>query len=44
MGGGGRVGGQGGSERRSEACVKIQKKNWGVGVGGCRVGWGSGWL
>ena len=32
-GGGGRVGGQGGWERRSEACVKIQKK-WGVGVGG----------
>ena len=36
---GGRVGGggQGGWERRSEACVKIQKKKyffWGVGVGG----------
>ena len=31
------MGGQGGWERRSEACVKIQKKNWGVGVG-----WGGG--
>ena len=42
--GGGRVrggGGQGGWEQRSEACVKILKKNnfffWGVGVVG-RVG------
>ena len=49
--GGGRVrgggdfglGGQGGWERRSEACVKIQKKKLG---GGGRVGGGvgSGWL
>ena len=39
-GGGVGLGGQGGWERRSEACVKIQKKNWGVGVGG---GGGSGW-
>ena len=50
---GGRVGGQGGWERRSEACVKIQKKKYfflffflfffggGVGLGG---GGGSGWL
>ena len=31
-----RGGGQGGWEQRSEACVKIQKKNWGGGgaVGG----------
>ena len=46
-GGGGRVGGgggeQGGCEWRSEAFVKIQKKNWGGGrgvrgrVGGVRV-------
>ena len=49
--GGGWVGGQGGWERRSEACVKIQKKKiwggggWGVGSGGGggRVG-GSGWM
>ena len=38
---------QGGWEQRSEACVKIQKKNWGgvrVGGGeGVRVG-GSGWM
>ena len=39
LGQGGRVwGGQGGWEQRSEACVKIQKKNWGgggsEGVGG----------
>ena len=27
------LGGQGGWERRSEACVKIQKKNWGGGGG-----------
>ena len=33
--------GQGGWERRSEACVKIQKKNWGVGVGRGRVGGGG---
>ena len=39
--GGGRVGGQ-----RSEACVKIQRKNWGGGSGrggGVRVV-GSGWM
>ena len=30
MGGGG---GQGGCERRIEVFVKIQKKNWGGGVG-----------
>ena len=35
---GGRVGGQGGCEWRSEAFVKIQKKNWGGG----RVGGGGG--
>ena len=36
----GGVGGQGGWEQRSEACVKIQKKkkNWGGGRGGS--GWG----
>ena len=36
---GGRVGGQGGCERRIEVFVKIQKKNWGGGgrVGGVRV-------
>ena len=33
---------QGGWEQRSEACVKIQKKNLGGG-GGVRVG-GSGWM
>ena len=32
------VGGQGGCELRSEAFVKIQKKNWGGGSGG---GWGG---
>ena len=37
--GGGRVGGQGGWKRRSEACVKIQKKNGGWGSRG-RVGGG----
>ena len=38
-GGGVWLGGQGGWERRSEACVKIQKKKGGgVGLGG------SGWL
>ena len=36
------MGGQGGWEQRSEACVKIPKKKWGVGSGG-RVGGGSGW-
>ena len=42
--GGGRVGGQGEWERRSEACVKIQKKNagGGEGVGVGRVGGGGG--
>ena len=37
---GGRVGGQGRCERRSEVFVKIQNK-WGRGVWGS--GWGSGW-
>ena len=39
----GRVGGQGGCERRIEVFVKIQKKNG--GVGGMGGGWvvGSGW-
>ena len=37
VGGGGRVGVQGGCERRIKVFVKIQKK-WGVGSGG-----GSGW-
>ena len=47
MGGGGDGGsgwgGQGGSEQRSEACVKIQKKNffWG-GRGGLGLGGGGG--
>ena len=36
------MGGQGGWEWRSEACVKIQKKNWGVGVGGVGLGGGQG--
>ena len=47
-GGGSGVGGQGGCELRSEAFVKIQKKNFrgggsgrGVGVG---LGGGSGWM
>ena len=33
------LGGQGGREQRSEACVKIQKKKWerGGGTGGVRV-------
>ena len=36
---------QGGWEQRSEACVKIQKKNCGGGVGGRGgSGWGSGWM
>ena len=36
-------GGQGGSERRIEVFVKIQKKkNWGGGGGGRRSGWGGG--
>ena len=37
LGGGG---GQGGWEQRSEACVKIQKKNWGGGRVGGGVGGG----
>ena len=40
------VGDQGGCELRSEAFVKIQKKNWGggwgVGLGGGGSGWGGG--
>ena len=35
-------GGQGGWEQRSEACVKIQKKNFGGGVG--LGGGGGGWV
>ena len=48
--GGGRVGGQGGCERRIEDFVKIQKKNLGgEGIGGGEVGGGvglggSGWM
>ena len=45
-GGGGGGGGQGRCERKSEAFVKIQKKNiffFLGGGGGCRVG-GSGWI
>ena len=41
VGSGVTLGGQGGCERRSEAFVKIQKKNWGGqggGVGRRRVG------
>ena len=50
VGSGVRLGDQGGCERRSEAFVKIQKKNifflGGGGVGGIRgaSGWGSGWM
>ena len=49
VGGGGRGRGQGGCERRIEGFVKIQKKNWGGGVGGGGSvggsvgGSGSGW-
>ena len=46
MGGGRRVGGQGGCELRSKVFVKIQKKKkffWGGGGGGVGVG-GSGWM
>ena len=40
-GGGGRVGGQSGCERKIEIFVKIQKKNfWGGGGGGGGVGGG----
>ena len=45
--GGGQVGGgcQGGCERRSEAFVKIQKKNiFFFGGGGMGSGSGSGWM
>ena len=35
------LGGQGGCERRIEVFVKIQKKNWGGGLGG-QVGGGGG--
>ena len=47
------MGGQCGCEVRSEAFVKIQKKNWeggggwvggGFRVGGVRVGGGLGWM
>ena len=41
MGGGVGLGGQGGWERRSEACVKIKKKIGGGG-GGVGVGLGGG--
>ena len=34
-------GGQGGCERRSKVFVKIQKKNWGGGVGGGVSGGGD---
>ena len=39
------LGGQGGWEQRSEACVKIQKKKWGGSGrgGGVQVG-GSEWM
>ena len=49
-GGGGGVGlggggvGQDGCERRIEIFVKIQKKNWGGGGPGGRVGGWSGWM
>ena len=44
-GGGVGLGGQGGLERRSEACVKIQKKIGGGGLGvGLGGGGGSVWL
>ena len=45
LGGGGRVGGQGGCEQRLEVFVKIpKKKKLGGGLGGGgRVG-GSGWM
>ena len=43
-GGGGRVGGQSGCERRIEVFVKIQKKKiLGGGGGGVGGGSGSGW-
>ena len=37
------MGGQSGYERRIEVFVKIQKKNWGRGGWGGRVG-GSEWM
>ena len=38
------LGGQGGWEQRSEACLKIKKKkNWGGGGGGLGGG-GGGWV
>ena len=37
------LGGQGGCERRSEAFVKIQKKNWGGGRAGGLSDQGLGW-
>ena len=40
---GGSGGGQGGWERRIEAFVKIQKKNFFLGGGGGGGGGGSGW-
>ena len=43
MGGGGRVGDQGGCQRRIEVFVKIHKKIGGSGGGGGGLG-GSGWL
>ena len=45
MGGGRRVGGQDGCDRRSEVFVKIQKEFFvggGVGPGGPIMGWGGG--
>ena len=39
---GGRVGGQGEWEQRSEACVKIQKKKLGGGGGSGQGGGGGG--
>ena len=39
-GGGVGYGGQGGCVRRIKVFVKIQKRNWGVGVGGVGGGWG----
>ena len=38
---GGFGGGQGGCDLRSEAFVKIQKKNWEGGGSGWGVGWGG---
>ena len=39
----GRVGGQGGCERRMEVFMKIQKKNGG-GIGGVKGGGRGGWV